>query len=352
MNDISFGFLLRLVKENKKLLSIVTTAAFVWGVVAALSIPKTYKSSTSLAAETKDDSPLGSSSLGGLASLAGVTLPGGNDAIVPELYPNVVVTNDFLVDLLYAKVVTKDGNDSIRYIDYMLNRQTAPWWTKAFGAVANLLPGSEKGPVGQGKRLDPQRLTRKEEALVKGLKGQIVCAVDKTDGIINISFSSQDPLVSKQMVELVTRHLQEFITDYRTNKARIDLDYYCKLRDEAFAKYGRAKREYAAYSDSHSDLALKSYQLESEALENALQLAYTEYSQKCQQVALAEGKVQERTPAFTVIERASVPARHDSPKRLTLVLAYVFVAFFGTYVYLFVRGQWKEGRRAQAEAEA
>lgn len=349
MNDISFGFLLGLVKQNKKTLSIVTLAAFVWGVVAALSIPKTYKSSTSLAAETKDDSPLGSSSLGGLASLAGVSLSGGNDAIVPELYPNVVVTNDFLVDLLYAKVATQDGGDSIRYIDYMLKRQTAPWWTKAAGAVARFLSG-DKAAVGQGKRIDPQSLTRKEEELVKGLKGQIVCAVDKSDGIINISFTSQDPLVSKQMVELVTRHLQEFITDYRTNKARIDLDYYCKLRDEAYAKYGKAKQEYAAYSDSHADLALKSYQLESESLENALQLAYTEYSQKCQQVALAEGKVQERTPAFTVIERASVPARHDSPKRLTLVLAYVFVAFFGTYVYLFVREQWRGGKSAPEEA--
>ncbi len=350
MNDISFGFLLRLAKQNKKILSIVTLAAFLWGIVASVSIPKTYKSSTSLAAETKDDSPLGGSSLGGLASLAGVSLSGGNDAIVPELYPNVVVTNEFLVDLLYAKVQTQDGNDSIRYIDYMLKRQTAPWWTKAFGAIVRLLPGGDKKPVGQGKRLDPQRLTRKEEELVKGLKGQIVCAVDKNDGIIDISFSSQDPLVSKQMVELVTRHLQEFITDYRTNKARIDLEYYCKLRDEAFAKYGKAKQEYAAYSDSHADLALKSYQLESEALENALQLAYTEYSQKCQQVALAEGKVQERTPAFTVIERANVPARHDSPKRLTLVLAYVFVAFFGTYVFLFVREQWRDGKSGQQTA--
>ena len=90
------------------------------------------------------------------------------------------------------------------------------------------------------------------------------------------------------------------------------------------------------------DLSLKSYQLESDALENDLQLAYNTYSQACQQVTMAEAKVQERTPAFTVLERATVAPYPSSPKKKMIVIAYLFVFIAGTVCYAILREQLKK----------
>lgn len=106
MDTISFGSIIRSIKKAKWLFVINAFIAIAIGVTVALSIPKTYESSSSLAAESKTDNPLGGS-MGSLASLAGVNLSKSNDAIVPELYPSVVVTNDFLVSLLSTKVRAK-----------------------------------------------------------------------------------------------------------------------------------------------------------------------------------------------------------------------------------------------------
>ena len=44
---------------------------------------------------------------------------------------------------------------------------------------------------------------------------------------------------------------QKSFTDYRTSKARVDLEYNKKLYAEAKAKYEQARNRYAAWADSH-----------------------------------------------------------------------------------------------------
>ena len=339
MTNTSFSYILNAIKNYKKTLIVNVIIAFVLGVIVSFSMPAVYESSSSLASETKEDSQLGNMS--SLASLTGVSLSGSNDAIVPELYPSVVVTNDFLVNLLKTNVRPKGMNKDITYLDYLQNHTKSAWWTNAVKGIVGIF-SKEKGKKFSSKTINPEELSKQEDALVEGLKGQVLCTLDKSEGVINIRVYSQDPHVSKQLVETVTKQLQSFITKYRTNKSRVDLLYYQRLKKEAYNKYISAQKKYAAYSDSHMDLSLKSYQLESDALENDLQLAYDTYSQACKQETMAEAKVQERTPAFTVIERATVSPYPSSPKKKLIVMAYLFIFVAGTICYALIREQMKQ----------
>ena len=80
-----------------------------------------------------------------------------------------------------------------------------------------------------------------------------------------------------------------------------------------------------------------SFRMKEQALENELQLAFNQYSQLKQQVQLAEAKVMERTPAFTVIQNATVPTRPTGPKRMFTVLAFLVLCFLGTSVWILVK---------------
>ena len=52
-----------------------------------------------------------------------------------------------------------------------------------------------------------------------------------------------------------------------------------------------------------------------------MQLKYNIYQQVVGQRQLAQAKLQERTPAFTIIQQASVPVKHSSrPKVVTLII--------------------------------
>ena len=150
---------------------------------------------------------------------------------MPELYPSVVVTNDFLVNLLKTKVRPKGLKKDITYLDYLQHYTKSPWWTNAIKGLVGLL-SKKKSDNLNAQAINPEELTKPQDALVEALKGQVICTLDKSEGVINIKVYSQDPYVSKQLVETVTKQLQSFITDYRTSKSRVDLLYYQRLPKE------------------------------------------------------------------------------------------------------------------------
>ena len=138
----------------------------------------------------------------------------------------------------------------------------------------------------------------------------------------------------KTIADSICSQLQEFITNYRTNKARIDLKYYTKLAADAKLDYERARQRYGSYSDANMDVVLESYRSKQEDLENDMQLRFNAYSTINTQLQAAKAKVQERTPAFTILKGAEVPVKPSSPKRMIFVLGMTFVAFVGTGIYI------------------
>ena len=65
-----------------------------------------------------------------------------------------------------------------------------------------------------------------------------------------------------------------------------------------------------------------------------MQIQLRTYSQVAAQLQLAEAKVQEDTPAFTLLQPATVPVKKDGPKRSVFCLIMLFVAFIVTTVFV------------------
>lgn len=220
MDNISFKSIVQMYLRNKIIFIVVMIVAFALGLIVAYGTPKIYESSTTLATESKESSTLGGS-MGSLASLAGVNFSKSNDAIVPNLYPSVVATNDFLVGLLNTKVRPKGLKKDITYFEFLQDYQKQGWWAKALGGLFKKKEDKKINP----HKINPQALTQDESTLIEGIKGQILCTIDKENELIDIKAYAQDANVAKQIVETVATQLQFFITNYRTNKSRDDLAY-------------------------------------------------------------------------------------------------------------------------------
>ena len=309
--------------DKRKLFYKVIPITMVVSAIYIFPVPRYYSCSVMLAPET--ETPGTNGMLGSLASSFGIDV--GNlmspDAISPELYPDLMESNDFIVSLFPIKVVNQDGDLKTTYLDYMQNHQAESPWSMPKTWIVNLFKSDDEG--GNGK-IDPFRLTRDQKDLVDLIMSNINCDVDKKTDVITITVTDQDPLICATMADSIRTRLQSFITDYRTNKARIDLEYYKKLASEAKQDYEKARRLYGSYADANNDIVLESFRAKQTDLENDMQLKYNTYTVLNTQLQAAVAKVQERTPAFTVLQGASVPVKPKGPRRMIFIFGMTFLA--------------------------
>jgi hypothetical protein len=319
---------------RKKLFFKVLPLVFVLSCIYILGVPRTYTSSCSLAPEL-GNSMTGSSTLGSIASAFGFDINNmqTNDAITPLLYPDLMNDNGFVTGLFDIQVETLDGEIKATYHDYLKLHQKQNIWTFPFRWLKNLLPTKQTGN-GTGGAFNPYQLSKPEDDVASAVRNNISFSIDKKTGVILISTSAQDPLVCKTIADSVQERLQRFITDYRTSKARIDYEYYKELTDDAWNEYRNVRQQYGRLSDSNTNVVLRSRGLEIEDLENDMQQKYTAYTTFNTQLQAAKARIQERTPAFTVIQGACVPIKAEKPKRMIFVAGMVFFAFIVMVVYV------------------
>lgn len=332
-SSVDFIKLFKLLNQRRRLYCKVLGITFVVACVIQFSLPKYYTCEVMLTPEMASGGKLGS--LGSLANMMGYNMSasGTSDALGPLLYPDLMTTIDFKLRLFPIEVHKKDSTRMMTYYDYLCNEQKSPWWTQAIvGTLEFVLSPLMKEK--EEKPLDPFELTREQMNIMKLIDKRIVCDVDNKSYVITISVTDQDPLVAALIADSVQRQLQEFITEYRTKKARHDLEYTQKLYDEAKGKYTQARKEYAEYADANQGLIWESARIRLAELENEMQLLYNNYNSLSMQLLAAEAKVQQDTPAFTTLQSATIPVKKSAPKRIRNVLIFLFLAFAGTSVYI------------------
>lgn len=325
--------------SKKKLFYFTLPVTFVLACLIILPVPRYYTCQVKLAPESNEPSVSGGS-LSSLASSFGIDVGGSmlsDDAISPELYPDLMKSNDFSVSLFDIRVKSKDGKINTTYYDYLDKKQKVIWWGFLIESVKNLFKSKEPASQGNGNTVNPFMLTKRQTEIIDMIQGNIKCAVDKKTDVITISATAQDPLICAVIADSIRAKLQSFITDYRTNKARIDLEYTKKLYSQAKTDYIKSQHVYAAYCDANTDIVLKSYEVKRDELENEMQLKYNIYNNLSAQLQASYAKVQERTPAFTKLQGASVPIKPAGPKRMIFVAVMLVIAFFATCVYILAK---------------
>lgn len=316
------------------------------GLVIAFSIPKEYTTTVKLAPEIQGSK----SNLGGLsslASMAGINMGSLNsaDAVSPELYPDIVQSVPFMTALFDVTLEDAKGEQTWPVSEYVSEELRSPWWSavlglpfKALGWVKGLF-SKEDEDAAAGNGVNPFRLTKEENEIVKSLQERIAVSVDKKTMVVSLSVTMQDPLVSATLTDTVMCHLQNYITEYRTNKARNDLEFTQRLFDEAQSKYYEAQQRYAQYVDQNQGIVRRSFMTEQERLQNEMNLAFEVYNQTAQQLQLAKAKVQESTPVYAVVQPATVPLKASKPSKMTTLVGFVFLAGVGAIGWiLFGRG--------------
>lgn len=323
--------LVRKLLDNWKRLFRWAGIGFVIGLAVVLTTPKEYTSSSKMAPEIVTSGRSGS--LSSLASLAGVNLSSSSspDAVSPTLYPDVVSSTQFLVELSEIPVSFKVKDEKIEttLYDYWKNYTKATLWKKVVKFPIKMLaklsgskPSDEAGTPGAKSK----RLSYEQTKVLGAISSHISVSIDKKTFIIKVSASAQDPGIAQTLAEAVCDKLQKYVTDYRTEKARHDLEYYEQLYSDAKDEYYAAQQNYARYIDANQGVILHRVRIEQERLQNEMNLKYQLYNQMAQQVQVSKAQVQKETPVVAVIQEPLFPYTKSKPSTIKTVFIFTFLA--------------------------
>ena len=326
---------------NRKKYYYVLPATLIITYLFIVCIPRYYSCKVSLAPETDGTSVSGS--ISSLASSFGI---GGSlaklnsqDAIYAEIYPDVINSKKFIAELMPVEIKTKKGDVKCNYYTYLRDYQKAPWWEFIWGTIREWISPTPKDEYNGKDKISVFELTKLQDDLFKQAQGNIKCTFDKKTEIVSITVYDQDPLVCAIMADSTCKKLQDFIVAYRTSKARIDYEYYKKLCEESKAEYENALKRYASSADAHTKTVMAIYQAKVESLENEMQAKYNIYNSINTQLQTARAKLQEATPAFTIIESASVPIKPAGPKRMIISIGMMILSFFVLSGYILLKSK-------------
>ena len=201
-NQIDIIVVAKRVTSRKKLFLKVSLATFVVACIIIFPVPRYYTSSVVLAPEIGDI--MGKNSLSSLASSFGFNLGNSStgDAIYPDLYPALINTNDFAINLTQCKVKSKDGSVNTTYYDYLLKHQKPYLLAVPFNWLKNL-PKKLFGKKAKDSTKDMNLfwLTEEQDDILGTIRKNVTCGIDPKTGVINITVEDQDPLIAATIAD-------------------------------------------------------------------------------------------------------------------------------------------------------
>lgn len=334
--------LVRKIRGSGKLILKACGMGAVAGLVIAFGTPKEYTASTLIVPEGYSRSS--SSRMSALADMAGVGMASpstaGRDAIYPSLYPAIVHSTPFLVRLFDVEVRERKDSTTMTLSNYLRERQKRPWWSVITSAPSRLTglamslfreePKVEKAKTG----IDIFRLTREEAGMAGAIASRIAVGVDKKKRTITLFVTMQDPLVAATMADTVRECLKEYITEYRTAKARRVLEYAEKLCREAQAEYNKAQEKYTRHADANRGLVRLASRVESVNLRNEMNLALSIYERAERQVQAARARVEKIRPVYAVIQPVVVPLSPSKPRKMVILAVCVLLGGAGSAIWV------------------
>jgi len=358
-DEINLTDIVRKLWKGRKIILITLAVFFIVGIILALFSPRNYRSNVTLLVEPGGSNPAATSAaIRQLAVMSGVPIGESPDALTPALYPLVVGSTVFRLEMINQQVTDpKTGKDQTlsQFFDnhhpYTLGSVIMDYTIglpgKIIGAIRGngkqnnvidstslhpLIPSSPSsipglrssilgGPAADSGNLE---LTISQKWKIGVIKDRIKAEVKKTAGnMLMISVEMPDPKVATEIAGSVVNILTRYVVDYRTRKFKKDLQFMTDLHDEAERKYRQAQQQLASYRDRNQNVIMASARTEEERLQSEYNLAFGVYNNLSQLLEQSKIKVQENTPVFTLIDPPSEAVKTTSSGSMILIMLFL-----------------------------
>ena len=345
-DSIDLIALIKQIYTGRKLIFLSALGAAILGVIIALATPNTYSSGATFIPQTSGDvkAPSG---LTGLASLAGINLNemGGGSDIPPTLYPQIISSVPFRLDLLSFELSINEFNGSLKeYLNQSyFNEESLFGLIKkyTFGLPSLLLKFLKTESLTRNN-LGLYQISEEEEELFEYLGEQLTLVLNEEEGFITLRFNDENKQIAAQVAEIAKDLLQERIIEFKSQSARELLVFTQRQYNENKAAYEKLQDSIAIFRDQNLNISSALYQNQLDRLVRELDIASSVLQQLASQLEQAKLQVNKDTPVFTVIEPVSIPYEKSGPKRSLIIIIWFFLGAVFSIGYVLVIDQVKQ----------
>ena len=312
--------LVRSLWDGRKTILIVTGIFIVLGLVAAITMKRTYTVSTTMVPQMSSSR---SSSLASLASLAGMDLGMTQTSeLSPLVYPQIVSSVPYRVELMHAPLHFEKADTAVSLLtyakDYMKPGVMATIKKYTIGLPFLLLsklskpkdvvlPGDWSAEGSNEPR--PYTVTKDEEKMLKYLATAVTLTVN-----------GMEPVQTADLAIKAQELLQAEVTRFRTEKAEDELKYIQERYNEVKKEAESYQASLAVLTDRSQSMTTSRARLERERLQSKYAVSSAVYSELAKQLETAKMKVKRDTPILTVVQPVTVPTKPSNSRAKTLII--------------------------------
>lgn len=344
---------------KKRMIIIKITSAFVaLGLLIALLSPVEYATEATLMPETQSGQH-GSSGLlqqyGGMLGISGASSTGNNETIPPQLYPNVVQSLPYQVELMNTEVDFSKYDTTATVHEFFTDVYSS---FSLMGFVKGYTIGLPSKVVDMFKRNRERKedlrpltervnrdsvltLSKEQMRTIKVLKERISISADQQTGILTINAEFPDPQAAAEIGQAAIQLLKEHVKEYRTQKARQNLDFVREQVQEARKRFEKAQQRLAEFRDSNQHLATAKAQSREQELQSQYDLTFDLYNSLSQRLEQAKLNLQEETPVLSVLQPVNVPLEKSSPNRLYILIISTMIGVVISISWILIEKWWK-----------
>lgn len=320
----------------------ITAVFIVFGLFVALFSAQEFQSEAVLMPEIQQQEAGGASQLlqrfGGQFGISA----GGNSSpgvIPPMIYPRIVNSLSFQLELLEKEIHFREYDVTTTWPDFLENEYSRPFTSyvydytiglpfKILGGVRSLFSEEETETVVSKDQYSEEynEITQSELEFIENLRSRVNVSLDQETGLLNTSVKLQDARAAAELNRFMIDLLKEYVTEYRVEKARSNVEFTERQKDEAQERFEEAQLALAEFQDRNISLSTARAQTELEQLQDEKDLAFNVYNSLSQRYEETRLELQEQTPVFSELQAVNVPSEKSEPKRGQLV---IIITLFG-----------------------
>jgi len=355
-DEIDLIALAKTLWEGRKTVIKTTLIFMCIGLFIAIFSPKEFTASTTMVPATQGKSIGGN--LGGLAAMAGINLGGmgGESGISPELYPQIINSIPFQLELLQTPLTIEGQDKKITYADYYTNI-SSPGLLGYIKKYTIGLPGMLISAI-KGKTTDVTlspvegsqfiAITLEENELIKQLNNQIALDVNDTDGYVSVSANMPEAMAAAELTKKAQDLLQQYIINFKVQKSSEQLKFIQDRYTEKEQEFKKVQQQLARFQDQNQFVNSAQAKTNLMRLQSEYDLAYNVYNELAKQLETQQIQVKEDTPVFTILKPVSIPIEKSKPKRSLIVVIWTFLGValgisfvFGKVFFGGIKEKWE-----------
>jgi uncharacterized protein involved in exopolysaccharide biosynthesis len=305
------------------------------GLFVALFSPVEYESEAILMPEVQqaDDGRAGQllQRFGGAFGLGGMDLSNASPGTIPPMiYPRIVKSLSFQIELMEQPVLFAEYGVTTTIPDFYENHYS-PSLTQWIGKLTIGLPYTVLGwfrveedevqvVADDASAEEFIRVSKKRMELIEEMRERISVNLDEETGLLNTRVRLHDARAAAELNRHLIELLKNYITDYRLEKARQDLEFVETQFETAKTRFEDEQIRLADFRDQNITLSTARAQTELERLQDQKDIAFNVYNSLAQQLEQSRLRLQEQTPVFSTVQPVNVPDDKSSPRRGRIVI--------------------------------